>query len=209
MAESARAAFLVVDVQMDFCPDGALPVPDGDRVVPVLNRYLADAVERGMRIYASRDWHPSVTTHFKRYGGEWPLHCIQHTAGARFHPQLRLPTSTIVVSKGDDPQRPGYSAFEGRTVDGTSLLDDLRGRGIERLYVGGLATDYCVRASVLDARRAGFEVTVLRDALAGIDVHPGDSDRAITEMREAGAIVATLADRPLFSSALAAQTSDR
>jgi nicotinamidase/pyrazinamidase len=177
--------------------------------VPVLNHYLAGAVARGIRIYASRDWHPSVTSHFKPYGGEWPPHCVRHTAGARFHSELRLPPSTIVVSKGDDPARPGYSAFEGRTPDGTSLFDDVRERRIERLYVGGLATDYCVRASVLDARRAGLDVIVLRDAVAGIDVQPGDSDRAIAEMREAGATVATLADRPRWVSTLAAQTTER
>ena len=130
MADSRGAGLLVVDVQVDFCPGGALPVPNGHRLVPVLNRYLDDAVERGLPIYASRDWHPAVTGHFKPYGGEWPPHCIQHTDGARFHPALRLPLSTIVISKGDDPQRPGYSAFEGRT-GGTSLLEDLRQRAIQ------------------------------------------------------------------------------
>jgi nicotinamidase/pyrazinamidase len=194
MGDQARSALLLIDVQIDFCPGGALPVPNGDRIVPVLNRYLGDAVSRGMRVYASRDWHPAVTSHFKPYGGEWPPHGVQHTPGARFHPHLQLPPSTIVVSKGDDPRRPGYSAFDGRTVEGSPLVDDLRQRGIDRLYVGGLATDYCVRASVLDARRAGFEVTLLGDAVAGIDVHAGDSDRAIADMREAGAAVSTVAE---------------
>jgi nicotinamidase/pyrazinamidase len=166
-----------------------LPVPSGDRIVPVLNRYLGDVVSRGTRVYASRDWHPAVTSHFKPCGGEWPPHCVQHTPGARFHPELQLPPSTIVISKGDDPLRPGYSAFEGRTVEGTRLVDELRRRGIGRLYVGGLATDYCVRASVLDARRAGFDVTVLLDAVAGIDRWAGDSARALAEMREAGAAI--------------------
>jgi nicotinamidase/pyrazinamidase len=119
---------------------------------------------------------------------------VQHTPGARFHPDLQLPPSTIVISKGDDPRRPGYSAFDGRTLEGTRLIDDLRERDVERLYVGGLATDYCVRASVLDARRAGLEVTVLRDAVAGMDVHAGASDRAIADMREAGAAVTTVAE---------------
>ena len=194
MADRARSALLLVDVQIDFCPGGALPVPHGDRVVPVLNRYLADAVAHGMRIYASRDWHPAVTSHFKPFGGEWPPHCVQHTPGARFHPDLQLPPSTIVISKGDEPRRPGYSAFDGRTMEGKRLIDDLREQGVERLYVGGLATDYCVRASVLDARRAGLEVTVLGDAVAGIDLHAGDSDRAIADMREAGAAVTTAAE---------------
>jgi nicotinamidase/pyrazinamidase len=187
-----HSALLIVDVQNDFCPGGALAVPGGDRVVDVLNQYVADAAAHGIPVYASRDWHPAVSSHFQPYGGEWPLHCVQDSEGARFHPKLRLPASTIVVSKGDDPSRPGYSAFEGRTPAGKALLEDLREHGIERLYVGGLATDYCVRASVLDARRAGLKVTVLGDAIAGIDLHPGESERALTEMREAGADVATL-----------------
>ena len=188
-----------MDVQQDFCPGGALPVPTGDRIVPVLNRYLADAIEHHLPIYASRDWHPGVTNHFKPYGGEWPPHCIQHSEGARFHPELRLPPTTTVISKGDDPQKPGYSAFEGRTTDGESFLEDVRRRGVERLYVGGLATDYCVRASVLDARRAGLEVAILTDAIAGIDAGPGDVNRAIAEMRDAGAEVTTCAGWPFAS----------
>lgn len=183
-----RAALLIVDVQKDFCPGGALAVAGGDRVVPVLNRYIADATERGVPIYASRDWHPRVTRHFTQYGGEWPPHCVQDTEGARFHPNLRLPPSTIVVSKGQDPESPGYSAFEGRTPDGRTFLADLRERNIDHLYVGGLATDYCVKQSVLDALRQGFQVTILSDAIAGVDVQPGDSEQAIAQMREAGAV---------------------
>lgn len=184
-----RAALVIVDVQKDFCPGGALAVPSGDRVVPVLNCYIADATQRGVPIYASRDWHPRVTRHFTQYGGEWPPHCVQDTEGARFHPDLRLPPSTIVVTKGQDPERPGYSAFEGRTPDGKTLLADLRERNIDHLYVGGLATDYCVKQSVLDALRHGFPVTILSDAIAGVDVQPGDSERAIAQMRDAGAVI--------------------
>ena len=102
-----RSALLVVDVQKDFCPGGALPMPDGDRVVPALNRYIADAGAQGMPVYASRDWHPAVTNHFKAYRGEWPPHCVQGTDGARFHQDLQLPESTIVISKGQDPHTPG------------------------------------------------------------------------------------------------------
>jgi len=187
MTNERRSALLIVDVQKDFCPGGALPVPHGDRVVPVLNRYVANAVERGMPVYASRDWHPRVTRHFKEYGGEWPPHCVQNTDGGRFHPDLRLPESTIVISKGQDPDKPGYSALEGHTGDGKNLLADLQARHIDHLYVGGLATDYCVKQSVLDALAAGLKVTVLRDAIAGIDAQPGDADRAIAEMQERGA----------------------
>jgi nicotinamidase/pyrazinamidase len=186
----SRSALLVVDVQKDFCPGGALPAPDGDRVVPPLNQYLDDAAERGWRVYASRDWHPPVTGHFKAYGGEWPPHCIQDTAGAAFHDSLRLPPTSTVISKGQSPGSPGYSAFEGLTPEGGPLLADLRAHQIEHLYVGGLATDHCVKQSVLDARRHGFAVTVLGRAIAGIDVQPGDSARALEEMRAAGAEIA-------------------
>jgi nicotinamidase/pyrazinamidase len=187
---SDRSALLVVDVQRDFCPGGALAVPEGDRVVPVLNRRIAEATARGWPVYASRDWHPAVTSHFKAYGGEWPPHCVQDTEGASFHPDLRLPDSAIVISKGEAPERPGYSAFEGRTPDGRTLLEDLRARGIDHLYVGGIATDYCVRHSVLDALRSGIAVTLLEDAVAGVELQPGDSTRAIEEMQRAGAELA-------------------
>jgi nicotinamidase/pyrazinamidase len=187
MMAGIDSALLIIDVQKDFCAGGALAVPNGDRVVPPLNRYITDAVKRGWPVYASRDWHPPVTKHFRQYGGLWPPHCVQGTEGATFHRELQLPASVIVVSAGDSPDSDGYSAFEGRLPDGTPFLDDLRKRGIRRLYVGGLATDYCVKHSVLDARRSGLEVTVLTDAVAGIDVEAGDSERALNEMRAAGA----------------------
>lgn len=182
-----HSALLVVDVQRDFCPGGALPVPNGDKVVPALNRHLDRAAAHGVRIYASRDWHPRMTRHFKEYGGEWPPHCVQDTDGARFHPDLRLPPAAVVISKGQDPDSAGYSALEGRTADGRPFADDLREHRIDHLFVGGLATDYCVRSSVIDALRAGFRVTVLQDAVAGIDARPGDSDVALREMQDAGA----------------------
>jgi len=187
-----HSALLVVDVQRDFCPGGALPVPSGDRVVPVWNRYLAEAAQHGLRIYASRDWHPRDTRHFKEHGGEWPPHCVQNTDGAQFHPDLRLPPSTVVISKGQDRDSPGYSALEGRTADGKPFLDELREHGVGHLYVGGLATDYCVKHSVLDALRAGVRVTILRDAMAGIDAQPGDVDRALQQMQRAGADISPI-----------------
>jgi nicotinamidase/pyrazinamidase len=187
----AHSALVVVDVQRDFCPGGALPARDGDLILPALNRYLAAAGELDMPVYASRDWHPAVTTHFKAYGGEWPVHCVQDTRGAEFHPALALPADAIVVSKGDDPDRPGYSAFDGRTAKGESFLNDLRNRGIDALYITGLATDYCVKHTVLDARQAGLRATVLTDAIAGIDARPGDVDRALSDMSSAGAQLAS------------------
>jgi len=202
-----RSALLVIDVQKDFCPGGALAVPHGDRVVPVLNQYLSDAAAHGWMIYASRDWHPAVTRHFSAYGGEWPVHCVQDTEGARFHDDLQLPSSATVISKGQDPDTPGYSAFDG-TADGTPLLKHLQEHQVNHLYVGGLATDYCVKHSVLDALRAGLAVTVLSDAIAGLDAQPGDVARAIAEMRDAGAdIVAELMN--VFERATAVSQTER
>ena len=142
------SALLIIDVQKDFCDGGALPVPDGDRVVLPLNRYIRDAVAQGWPVYASRDWHPPVTKHFKAYGGEWPPHCVQGSEGATFHEDLELPPSVIVISTGQAPDDPGYSALGGSRPDGKAFLDDLKERGIRHLYVGGLATDYCVKHSV-------------------------------------------------------------
>ena len=140
MRPRPNSALLIVDVQRDFCPGGALPAPGGDLIVPAINRHITEAQQSGTPIYASRDWHPAITTHFKPYGGEWPPHCVQSTEGAQFHPDLRLPPEAIIVSKGDEPDRPGYSAFGGKTPWGEPLLAALRERGIESLYVAGLAT---------------------------------------------------------------------
>ncbi len=181
------AALLIVDVQNDFCPNGALPVPQGDRVVAPLSRAAERFALEGLPVLASRDWHPTVTKHFQPYGGSWPVHCVQGSEGAAFHPGLRLPPETVVISKGIDPELDGYSAFEAVTDNGTPLAELLAGLGVRRLYVGGLATDYCVRSSVLDALRLGFEVTVLTDGIAGVEVNPGDSERALEEMERAGA----------------------
>jgi nicotinamidase/pyrazinamidase len=187
-------ALIVVDVQRDFCPGGALPAQGCDRILPAVNAYLAGAHARGMAIYASRDWHPARTTHFKPYGGEWPPHCVQHSPGAEFHPRLALPPETTIVSKGEDPESPGYSALDGHTPDGAPLLSDLQRRGVDRLYVTGLTTEYCVKQTALDALGAGLHVVVLTDGIAGIDAHPGDADRALADMARAGAELATALD---------------
>lgn len=187
----SRPALLVVDVQNDFCAGGTLAVPESARVIASLNRRLEQATAAGITVFASRDWHPAETTHFAPFGGPWPVHCVAGTSGARFHRDLHLPPDVVVVSKGQDPGSPGYSAFDGQTADGTPLGEALRQRGVTHLYVGGLATDYCVRHSVLDALAAGLQVTVLGDAIAGVDVHPGDVQRAIAEMRSHGAVFDT------------------
>jgi nicotinamidase/pyrazinamidase len=186
-ADLERAALVLVDVQNDFCPGGALAVPEGDRVIPVLNRTIDRFEAEGRPVYATRDWHPHDTTHFQAYGGPWPPHCVSGTAGAELHPDLRVPADATIVSKGQARDDAGYSAFEGTTAGGRDLASDLRARGVSRLYVGGLATDYCVRATVLDARRAGFDVTVLSDGVAGIGAD--DTRRALDEMRQAGAAI--------------------
>ncbi len=183
------SALLIVDVQNDFCTGGALAVPESERVVAALNRYISHAAAGGLPIYASRDWHPANTSHFADHGGTWPVHCVENTHGARFHRDLRLPSNAIVVTKGVDPDRHGYSAFEGHTADGPGLAEDLRQRGVTHVYVGGLATDYCVRQTALDALAHGLRVTVLEDAIAGVDLKAGDSARALHELREKGATI--------------------
>ncbi len=175
---------LVVDVQNDFCPGGALAVEGGDEVVPVLNRAIEAAMREGAKVIASRDWHPPDHASFEPQGGPWPVHCVQNTEGAAFHPKLRLPPGTPVVDKGTDPQRDNYSAF-----DNTGLAEDLRRQGIERVWVGGLAQDVCVRATVLDALEAGFRVHLVRSATRPVDVQPGDGWRALGEMQTAGATI--------------------
>ncbi len=192
----AMEALLIVDFQNDFCPGGALPVAGGDRVAAPLNA-LAQGFEL---VIATRDWHPP--DHGSFVGAEvdpaawrgidppgiWPVHCVQGTPGAELHRDLRRDLVDLVVDKAQDPASQGYSAFQD-----TGLADLLRERGVDHLVVGGLATDYCVRTSVLDAIREGFRVTVVEDAIRGIDAEPGDSARAIEEMREAGAEIETSA----------------
>jgi nicotinamidase/pyrazinamidase len=184
---AAKRALLVVDVQNDFCPGGALEVPGGDEVIPVLNQCIRKFVAAGYPVYASRDWHPEGSAHFQERGGPWPPHCIQGTEGAKFHKDLSLPSSTVVVTAGDDPDEDeGYAAFEGTVPDGRLLADALRAEGVDEVLVGGLATDYCVRASALDAVKEGFRTHLLLDAIRGIDVNPGDSGIAIEEMKREG-----------------------
>jgi len=186
------SALLIEDVQNDFCSGGALAVSGGDEVVPVLNRYIDRFKEKRLPVFASRDWHPEGSSHFSAYGGIWPVHCVQESEGARFHPELDLPADVVILSKGMDPAEDGYSSFEAISEDGKSFSEFLKERGVTHLFVGGLATDYCVKNTVLEALRMGFSVTLLIDAVRGVDLRPGDSEAAIREMVLAGAIVACL-----------------
>ena len=170
-------ALLVVDVQNDFCPGGALAVPDGDAVVEPLNRLMG---EHDL-VLATRDWHPPDHGSFREQGGPWPPHCVQGTPGAELRADLDHGSIAGVVDKGQDPDDDGYSAFEG-----TDLEERLRAQGVERVHVGGLALDYCVKNTALGARRAGFEVTVHLDATRPVEVQPGDGERAVEELRAAG-----------------------
>jgi nicotinamidase/pyrazinamidase len=181
-------ALIVVDVQRDFLPGGSLAVPDGDSVVPVLNGYLRRFQAAGLPIVATRDWHPPNHSSFISEGGSWPPHCIQDTRGAEFAEQLELPEEAVLVSKATRVDVDAYSGF-----DGTNLQQYLRDTRVRRVFIGGLAIDYCVLATVKDALGAGFDVTVLADAVRAVNVEPGDGDKALDEMLSAGATVIELA----------------
>ncbi len=185
----SKDALIVVDFQKDFCPGGALAVKDGDKISPALNEYIRIFSVAGGVVFATRDWHPDNHVSFKAQGGIWPPHCVRGTEGAEFHPGLHLPKGTKVVSKATDQSKEAYSGF-----DGTDLDEDLQSRGVENVYVGGLATDYCVKNTVLDAIRAGFDTALLVDAIRGVDLNPGDSERAMGEMAGRGARKAGLED---------------
>lgn len=170
-------ALIVVDVQNDFCAGGALAVPDGDAVVEPINR-LSRAANF---VVATRDWHPPNHNSFRAYGGPWPVHCVQGSEGAELHPRLDRDQIDAVVDAGQAPDLPGYSGFEG-----TDLEQLLRDHDVKEVHLAGLALDYCVKATALDARRVGFDVVVHRDATRSIDAQPGDAQRAVEELREAG-----------------------
>jgi nicotinamidase/pyrazinamidase len=179
--QTKKRALLVVDVQNDFCPGGSLAVAHGDEVVPPLNKLIKEFLEHGEPVFKSRDWHPEKTKHFAAFGGTWPVHCVQNTRGAEFHPDLIDDIHIRTISKGLGDED-SYSAF-----DGTDLALQLHRLGVEEVWVGGLATDYCVKNTVLDGLKEGFRVKALADAMRAVEVQPGDGERAIAEMRDAGA----------------------
>ncbi|NPA37187.1 MAG: nicotinamidase [Chlorobi bacterium] len=168
-------ALMIIDVQNDFCPGGALPVPDGDKVVPVINNLM----DKFDYVIATRDWHPEKTVHFDK----WPEHCIRMTQGAEFHPGLNTAGINKIISKGTGNKDDGYSAFETEELDLSGFLKE---KGINELYITGLATEYCVKASALDAVKNGFKTYVISDAIRGIDINEGDIAKAVDKMKSAG-----------------------
>jgi nicotinamidase/pyrazinamidase len=182
MSEQVRKALIVVDVQNDFCPGGSLAVANGDEVVAPLNELVKEFLDRGEPVFKTRDWHPETTKHFAAYGGTWPVHCVQGTPGAEFRAGLIDDPRITIISKGTDESADGYSGF-----DGTNLAQLLREKGVAEVWIGGLATDYCVKHTVLDALRESFEVKALADAMRAVNVNPTDGARAIEEMKASGA----------------------
>jgi nicotinamidase/pyrazinamidase len=189
MAQSDRIfllpddALLVVDVQRDFLPGGSLAVAGGDVIIPLLNQWIARFGRAGLPLFATRDWHPANHCSFLAQGGEWPEHCVAHTPGAEFAAALVLPSGARVISKATQPESDAYSGFAG-----TALHEQLQGARVRRLFVGGLATDYCVLNTVQDALRLGYDVELLLDCIRAVDVRPGDGERAIAAMLAAGAV---------------------
>lgn len=180
-------ALVIVDVQKDFLPGGSLAVPHGDEVVPVLNRYLAAFSERGLPIYATRDWHPANHCSFKAQGGPWPVHCVAETLGAQFADNIKFSPGTAIISKATQPDKDAYSGFEGTDLDAR-----LRAQNIKRVFIGGLATDYCVLNTVRDARGHDYKVYLLSDAIRAVNVKPDDGHKSVEEMQRLGAISITL-----------------
>jgi len=171
-------ALLIVDVQNDFCPGGALAVNDGDKVVPVIN----ELIDKFPLVIASKDWHPDNTIHFEK----WPKHCVHNTEGADFNPDLKQEKIDKILLKGTSNKDDGYSAFEATNEN---LISFLQEKGVSELYVTGLATDYCVKSSAIDAAKNGFQTYVVEDAVKGVELNEGDVERAYEEMKEAGVAV--------------------
>lgn len=180
-------ALLVIDMQYDFLPGGSLGVPRGDEVLAPINTLMGLFAARGLPVYASRDWHPENHCSFAARGGPWPPHCVADTEGAAFSKELAFPADMVTISKADSPDADAYSAFNG-----TALADHLRQHGVTRVFVCGLATDYCVLNTVIDARENGFEVVILPEAMRAVDVAAGDGERAIARMAGLGARVVEL-----------------
>ncbi|HRQ05001.1 MAG TPA: nicotinamidase [Nitrosomonas halophila] len=175
-------ALIIADMQHDFLPGGSLAVPEGDAIIPLLNQYIARFEAGNLPVFATRDWHPANHCSFVQQGGIWPPHCIAHTPGADFHPALNWPPGTHVISKATAQEKEAYSGFEDTALD--SLL---RAHGVRRLFIAGIATEYCILQTVKDALRKGYRVFVLEDGVRAINLQPDDGAQAIQEMRQSGA----------------------
>jgi len=190
MPGEKKKALIVVDVQNDFCPGGSLAVAHGDEVIAPVNQLIKEFLDRGEPVYKTRDWHPPQTNHFAAYGGVWPFHCVQNTEGAEFHPDLLDDPRITIISKGIDDTADGYSGF-----DGTNLAELLHEQGVQEIWVGGLATDYCVKETVIDGARKGFKVKALADTMRAVNVNPDDGAEAIEQMKSVGAEIVGDASR--------------
>ncbi len=180
--EVMKQALIVVDIQRDFCPGGALPVTDGDKIIPAVNELIRAFESGGLPVFLTRDWHPENHVSFKAYGGVWPPHCVQNTPGASFHPSLAVPGDAEVIDKGKLRTDDTYSNFQG-----TDLAQKLHNLQVKRIYVVGLATDYCVMNTVVDGVAKGFETYVITDCVRGVNVKPTDSANAMRAMVSRGA----------------------
>jgi len=188
----SKTAVFLVDVQRDFCAGGTLAVPDGDAVVPICNTLIERSAKKMIPVFASRDWHTPDHCSFVPQGGPWPVHCVAGQPGAEFQPELKLPHDVVIISKAERRDVDAYSAF-----DNTSAAAKLRAAGIKNLIICGLATDYCVKATVLDALKEGFQVTVVKEGCRGVNVTSGDDKRAFAEMKAQGAQISSLSNLEL------------
>jgi len=186
VGQEAKPALIVVDIQRDFCPGGALPVTDGDKIIPAVNKLVGAFEKAGLPIFFTRDWHPSNHVSFKANGGPWPPHCVRNTPGASFHPSLAVADGAVVIDKGTLQSEDAYSGFQG-----TDLARKLHNIGVKRIYVAGLATDYCVKNTVLDGAAHGFETYVLTDCARGVNLKRTDSATALRAMLSRGAMQTT------------------
>jgi nicotinamidase/pyrazinamidase len=187
----AGDALSVTDIQNDFLPGGALGVPDGDKIIPSLNRIIALFHKGNFPMFFTRDWHPPDHCSFQSQGGRWSPHCIQNTPGADFSSELKIPENAIIISKGTQKDREQYSTFYGRDAAGHTQSGLMKKFGVRRIFIAGLATDYCVLNSAKDALAGRYEVHVLADAVRAVDVNPGDRARAVEEMVRGGAKMVT------------------
>ena len=183
-----KKALIIVDMQNDFCPGGALAVKGGEEIIPVINQYIKRFTEKNELVVFTRDWHPADHCSFKDQGGIWPPHCVAGTNGAEFHHDICVPEKSLIISKADLPSKDAYSGF-----DATSLDQHLKKLDIKEVWICGLATDYCVTSTVMDALKLGYKVKLLADAISAVDVSAGDGEKAIADMESAGAKACKLA----------------